>query len=72
MSLTLIPAYGRDYKSIKAVKQDWEAGKDFQIQDISSSWNGSYTSIKDIHPEVKIRYYKLTKVVIISGKQNDN
>ena len=65
MSLTLVPAYGRDYASAKAVKQDWESEKDFQIQDISSEWNGSYTSIRDSHPSVKIRFNKLTKAVII-------
>ena len=65
MSITLIPAYNRDYKSIKAVKQDWKGGKDFQIQDISSKWNGSYTSIRDNHPSVKIRYNALTQAVII-------
>ena len=65
MSLTLVPAYGRDYASAKAVKQDWESEKDFQIQDISSKWNGSYTSIRDNHPSVKIRFNKLTKAVII-------
>ena len=65
MSITLIPAYNRDYKSIKAVKQDWEDGKDFQIADISSEWNGSYTSIRDNHEEVKIRYKRNTKAIII-------
>ena len=65
--MTLIPAYNRDYLSIKAVKQDWEAGKDFQIADISSRYNGSYTSIRDNHKEVKIRYQRNTKAVIIQG-----
>jgi len=32
--VSAIPAYGRDYKSAKAVKEDWEAGKDFLIQDL--------------------------------------
>ena len=68
MSITLIPAYNRDYKSAEAVKQDWEAGKDFQIADISSAWNGSYTSIIDNHEEVKIRYSRNTKAVIIRGR----
>ena len=31
MSLTLIPAYGRDYKSAKAALADWNANKDFEI-----------------------------------------
>ena len=32
MFLTLVPAYGRDYKSKKAVLADWEANIDFLIQ----------------------------------------
>ena len=28
---TLTPAYGRDYKSGKALKEDWDANKDFVI-----------------------------------------
>jgi len=28
--MTILPAYGRDYKSAAAVKADWAAGKDFQ------------------------------------------
>lgn len=30
-TLTCTPAYGRDYKSQKAVKADWAAGRDFAI-----------------------------------------
>ena len=29
--LTLIPAYGRDYKSVESVLKDWNEGKDFVI-----------------------------------------
>lgn len=32
--VTAVPAYGRDYKSKKAVLEDWNAGKDFLIQDM--------------------------------------
>ena len=31
MHLTVVPAYGRDYKSKKEVLADWNANKDFQI-----------------------------------------
>ena len=31
MFITLIPAYGRDYKSAAAAKADWLANKDFRI-----------------------------------------
>ena len=37
MFLTLEPAYGRDYKSGKEVKADWEAGKDFQMTDMQNA-----------------------------------
>ncbi len=40
--MTLIPAYGRDYQSVKALKADWDAGKDFMICDMSSPDDGRY------------------------------
>lgn len=36
-SVTLVPAYGRDYKSKRALLEDWEAGKDFIAYDVRSS-----------------------------------
>lgn len=33
--LELLPAYGRDYKSAKAVKADFFANKDFRLADIT-------------------------------------
>lgn len=67
--LTIIPAYGRDYKSIKAVKADWEANKDFQIADMSSPDDGRYVSKIDLSGSnidtVKVRYGKLAKVTTI-------
>ena len=65
--LTVVPAYGRDYKSAKAVKADWEAGKDFRVNDMSSQWDGSYVN-KDDKPAgmtLNIRYSNLTRVVPI-------
>lgn len=43
-SLTLVPAYGRDYKSKAALLADWEAGKDFLASGIPVH---GYTSIRD-------------------------
>ena len=43
-SVTLIPAYGRDYKSFKELMKDWEDGKDFQAVGLFSR---GYCSIKD-------------------------
>ena len=62
--ITLIPAYGRDYKSAKAALADWASGKDFQIA------GGPYTSIrdkailKDMYSGITIRYDQLRKQVI--------
>lgn len=54
-----VPAYGRDYKSVAAVKADWLAGKDFQC-----ALSGRYLSVRDAPPnQVWIRYAKLTKLV---------
>jgi len=38
--LTLIPAYGRDYKSKKEVIADFEANKDFVIADVMNRFDG--------------------------------
>lgn len=38
--MTLIPAYGRDYKSRKEVQADFDADKDFIIADIVSPYSG--------------------------------
>ena len=70
--ITCVPAYGRDYKSAQAVIDDWLAGKDFKIQDVSCRWNGRYinkieaTRDKEV---VTIRYSKLTKAVEIGITQ---
>lgn len=59
----LIPAYGRDYASKKAVLEDWIAGKDFEISN-----PGSRTYINRTDAEnagifkVNIRYKNRTKV----------
>lgn len=41
MAITLIPAYGRKYKTKGDLLDDWYAGKDFKVL------CGPYTSIKD-------------------------
>lgn len=56
--MTVLPAYGRDYKSKKAVLSDWHAGKDFV-----DALSGQYLSIRDNVPGVWIRYDKKRKIV---------
>lgn len=68
-TMHLVPAYGRDYKSKKAVQEDFDKGLDFKIQDISSRWDGCYTNKEDLQKAgvtaVTIRYASLSRVCII-------
>jgi hypothetical protein len=59
--LSAVPAYGRDYKTKKEVLADWEAGKDFIIQDMFRS---GYVNKNDAPKgaTVNIRYKRLTQV----------
>lgn len=41
-SLTLRPAYGRKYATVEKAVADWEAGKDFYVNELSR-----YCSIRD-------------------------
>ena len=66
MYKTVVPAYGRDYKSAKAAKADWETGKDFILRDFTSPWDGKAINKQDAENaglKVNIRYNKLTKIV---------
>jgi hypothetical protein len=66
--ITVVPAYGRDYKSKAAAVADWDADKDFQVQDIGAGQdNGRYTNKSDLArfrpgTTVSIRYKQLTMV----------
>ena len=65
--MTLIPAYGREYKSKKEVLADWDAGKDFIVADMFSRWDGkpaNRDSFKGELATVQIRYARLTKVCV--------
>ena len=55
--MTVIPAYGRDYISKKAVLADWKDGRDFKL-----AMTGQYCSVRDNIPDVWIRYDRLTKI----------
>ncbi|MFA6958597.1 MAG: hypothetical protein WC538_22230 [Thermoanaerobaculia bacterium] len=67
-TITVTPAYGRDYKSAAAAKADWDANKDFAI---ASVWTGgTYINKEDAenHPSisaVSIRYRKLRRQVVV-------
>lgn len=68
MSLTVSPAYGRDYKSRNAVLEDWHNNKDFVVESFGPHM-GRYINKADAEANlvgpVEIRYAKLTKAVIV-------
>lgn len=61
--LTLVPAYGRDYKSKAAAVADLTAGKDFRCEP-----QGCYGSLQDfpVGMKLEIRYNKLRSVTIVT------
>ena len=67
---TLIPAYGRDYKSKKAVLEDFNADKDFILCDISDPYDGKYCNKSDLKKagkrSVSIRYKNKTMIAVVS------
>lgn len=68
--MTLVPAYGRDYTSGKAVKADFEANKDFMISDFFDKYDGKATNREDLIragvKSVNIRFKQLRNVVVIA------
>lgn len=62
------PAYGRDYRSAQAAKDDFLAGKDFILE--SLGYGGRYCSARDFAKGVKVevRYKKLQSAVIVEVK----
>jgi hypothetical protein len=68
--MTLVPAYGRDYKSKKEVLSDYNAGKDFLVSDFFSPFDGKPANKNDLAGErrIFIRYKKLTQICIVPYK----
>jgi len=65
---TLVPAYGRDYKSAKAVKADWDAGKDFRIADMSHPHDGRLVNKPQVPGQrFNIRYNGLRSITTVQG-----
>lgn len=63
--LSAVPAYGRDYKSKTEVQKDWDAGKDFLIQDMRESGYANKDTVELKGCTLNIRYKKLTMVHVI-------
>ena len=67
--MTLIPAYGRDYKSKKAAVADFNGGKDFVVCDVTSRWDGKPADKTDLQAagvrRVQIRYNQRRSVCVV-------
>jgi hypothetical protein len=69
MFMTLVPAYGRDYKSAKEVKAAWAEGKDFEIADYGPDM-GRKVNKDDAPPgaTLNIRYKRLMNICVVKVK----
>jgi hypothetical protein len=63
-TITVVPAYGRDYSKAVDVLADFNAGKDFIIQDFSLPAVPVNKPQFQAGVRVNIRYAKLRKVVV--------
>jgi len=71
-TLTLTPAYNRDYQTVEQVLDHWKQAKDFTIQDVSCPFNGKYINSQDAdnfkelkNTTFRIRFNKLADIVFI-------
>ena len=76
MTATLTPAYGRDYKSAKAVKEALASGADFVLNDMSSQWDGRYANVQSLreggYRTVNVRYAGNRKVMVYNVPEVSN
>jgi len=67
-SITVVPAYGRDYNSKSAVLSDWNDKKDFIIQDMFNPYDGKPANKSDLSGySVQIRYSRLMKLLVVNN-----
>ncbi len=71
--ITVSPARGRDYTSVKAAKEDWEANKDFILHDFASQWDGKPINKEDVtrafpRASVQIRFSGMRKQTVVTPK----
>ncbi len=66
--ITVIPAYGRDYKSKKEILADWVSHKDFQCVGFHGE---GYVCDTDItNSDINVRYARQTKVAVLTRKKS--
>jgi hypothetical protein len=70
--LTVLPAYGRDYKTAEAARKDWAAGKDFIISDFFNPYDGKYINKEDADRsgiQTQLRFRNQTQICWAEGRQ---
>lgn len=69
MRLNIMPAYGRDYSSVKAIAADLAASRDFLVCDFQSCYDGKPINLPQLKELgvtfVQVRYARLRKVTTI-------
>lgn len=53
MFVTLVPAYGRDFKTAKAARESWRGGDDWRIDCMFCPDDGRYVSERDDCPQYR-------------------
>jgi len=63
--MIILQPYLKDYKSKAEVLADFNAGKDFILNDMNSRWDGKPISIRDLEGlKIEFRYAKDRKFFI--------
>jgi len=73
--ITLEPAYGRDYKGKDAALADYNANKDFILQDMDSPYDGKPINKPQVEKtyagqRIQIRYASRKKVFTVDVPEN--
>lgn len=70
--LTVVPCYGRDYKSKAKAIADWHAGKDFRISNYFDPYDGKPVNMiatnvlkEQGYKGIQIRYKKLMHIALV-------
>jgi len=67
MNGTLVPAYGRDYKSKAAALADWNAGKDFDLRSLAGVGYINRPQAESLNlASFQIRWKHLTEAAVIN------
>jgi hypothetical protein len=66
--IILSPAHGRDYKSAKAAKADFDMGRDFCVESIfSGGWHANKTQLAGYTCEIRYNQFRSLVVVKVGG-----